>query len=504
MIFDPHPNIFSIYLSLIPNIDERIDVQFLKNGDYLINIEQLSRKEILDIMKLYKVPIIDYSYTNKKILDKIYFVFPFIYDRKLMYNYNYNHKNISDPNNLILENKCISSIHEKIYDVCFFGVISPRRKFIISKLQSVGLKVFFSSNIFGDEMNKIIMKSKILLNIHYDHNYKIFEFLRCMQPLYNKIIILSEETDISSEIGIYEYCLKFVIFEKYENIISKASSICKCDNLCDMYQNKYDNLDYDELENLSNFHIQEFKEKMTLNINNFSISSINYDIVSFRNVIFSKITKGLKISNISNNSNISNDYIDFYKSGEAIKLEKGKEIRNLFWLLPKKNVGYIDNLIKEFNGYKCIGIGDTCVVFENGNRVIKVYKNTLFDYDRYRKISINKGNQIQLQKISDYKMIDDNIIVWVDKLEIGVKPKAKDVLLLNKNLLEQNLFVSDVIFKNFGYNRYNRIFFTDISDIQEFKPDRWKMLCKYLEIRYDNGKIPSSKDECIRMINEII
>ena len=83
------------------------------------------------------------------------------------------------------------------YDVIFFGWSSERRVSIIEKLKKEGLNVIaIWGGKFSDERDKLIAKSKILLNIHYSEDYNIFELYRCFPWIgVNKTIVSENSLD---------------------------------------------------------------------------------------------------------------------------------------------------------------------------------------------------------------------------------------------------------------------------------------------------------------------
>ena len=79
-------------------------------------------------------------------------------------------------------------------DVLFCGslVCSPRRHFILESLKHNGINIIIVNNIFGNELQKLIKKSKIFLNIRYSDS-KILETCRLHEA------IMSTDTYIVSE-----------------------------------------------------------------------------------------------------------------------------------------------------------------------------------------------------------------------------------------------------------------------------------------------------------------
>ena len=80
--------------------------------------------------------------------------------------------------------------HTKIYDIGFNGTISPRRKTILDKL-ATSFSVFTSTS-WGDQRDMELAKCRVLVNIHYDTKYMIFESARCEPWLAAGVPVISE------------------------------------------------------------------------------------------------------------------------------------------------------------------------------------------------------------------------------------------------------------------------------------------------------------------------
>jgi len=165
-----------------------------ENLIFVLNTEQLSQKKWLNDINSYQ-NIIDYSKGNIKLLkrDDIYY-FPYGVNKNEIYNFN------------------------KQYDVCFVGNItnSNKRKSIISDLLSNGIKVNVIDNLYGEKRDQLLFKHKILLNIHFDENYKIYESFRCDRCIFNKMIVITEES-----------------LDDKENILKDKLITCKYNTLVD-------------------------------------------------------------------------------------------------------------------------------------------------------------------------------------------------------------------------------------------------------------------------------
>jgi hypothetical protein len=167
-ILDKYTHI--IYVNDIPDIQISTTKKI-----FLLNLEQLSIKNYLDylyncINKNNLTTIIDYSEENifimKQLCPNMNFIF-FPYPIKIPLT------NYSKPNDII-------SLLSNDY-----------RKIIANKIKKPILNF---SGMWGTRRDINIKKSKILLNIHYNDNYNIFESIRCYQALEYKTIIVSQES----------------------------------------------------------------------------------------------------------------------------------------------------------------------------------------------------------------------------------------------------------------------------------------------------------------------
>lgn len=156
---------------IINKINENVNI----NNVYLINTEQMSRDDFRNKILSYpkNIKIIDYSYGNLLYLDKHF-------NNTQLIEYQYNPKEIYN--------------FKKIYDVCFINGISRDRRKIIRNIQKIGIKVNIIKG-WGEERDLKLFKHKILLNISYNKNYRIFESIRCLRCLYNNMIVVSNKKE---------------------------------------------------------------------------------------------------------------------------------------------------------------------------------------------------------------------------------------------------------------------------------------------------------------------
>jgi hypothetical protein len=76
-------------------------------------------------------------------------------------------------------------------DVLFFGRMTDRRKRVIEGLADLGLEVRFLVGVFGQERDRWIARSKVILNVHASEG-SLFEHLRVLYLLANRKAVVTE------------------------------------------------------------------------------------------------------------------------------------------------------------------------------------------------------------------------------------------------------------------------------------------------------------------------
>ena len=165
---------YPIYVSDGPN----------KIEEYLfMNTEQMTRKKQLErIVKLYKTnkprEFWDYSAANCKILES--------------HGIHAKHVPLSSPQWYL--DKLKSWRNHIEYDVGFCGdVSSKRRQTILDELKTRGITVHIVK-LWGEKRDKELAKCRILVNIHFDSDYNIFEQARCEPWLAIGVPVISEHS----------------------------------------------------------------------------------------------------------------------------------------------------------------------------------------------------------------------------------------------------------------------------------------------------------------------
>jgi hypothetical protein len=167
-----------------------------------INTEQLSRKSYLtycQTISKYNIPIIDYSEGNHSFMPN-----------STLLRYQYHPEEINR----------LSLPTDKIYDVAFVGYISSRREKILNQLKNDGLQVRVV-NGWLESRDKEICKAKVLLNIHYNEEYNVYEALRCDRFLFSGMIVVTETSICQELIDVND----LLIVEDYQNLVSRVKDV---------------------------------------------------------------------------------------------------------------------------------------------------------------------------------------------------------------------------------------------------------------------------------------
>lgn len=78
------------------------------------------------------------------------------------------------------------------FDIGFYGSINPRRAKIIDQLQRMPNLKFRACTAFGKERDEFISRCRVLLNVHFYENGKLYEQARVNYLLANRKAVISE------------------------------------------------------------------------------------------------------------------------------------------------------------------------------------------------------------------------------------------------------------------------------------------------------------------------
>ena len=105
----------------------------------------------------------------------------------------------------------ITHADTKDIDIFFYGSITPRREHILQQFKDRGVKIIGVFRAYGPERDKMIARSKIVLNLH-QFDLPHLEEVRIAYLLNNRCFVLSEMSD-------YNPYGEGVIFSEYNNIV---------------------------------------------------------------------------------------------------------------------------------------------------------------------------------------------------------------------------------------------------------------------------------------------
>lgn len=191
----------------------------LKRDTIIINLERFGHEEIfdqdyLDILKNFE--IWDFSKTNIERLNSKYHLnikkfLPLGYAESLKKIYN--------------------KKDEEDIDVLFIGSLSDRRSQILKEISQLNINIKHLFGSYGHERDKIIQRSKLLLNIHY-HEIGSLEHVRIFYYLINSKPVLSEKSDDEEENLTYKNA---ICLEEYKNLSWKALELLNNSNDLERY-----------------------------------------------------------------------------------------------------------------------------------------------------------------------------------------------------------------------------------------------------------------------------
>ncbi len=102
-------------------------------------------------------------------------------------------------------------------DILFYGSLNERRARVLDDLRASGLNVVYKFDLYGKERDKLIARSKVVLNIHF-YESGIFEWIRVLYLLANKKAVVSESSVLTAfERGIEEV-VRFAHYDELEDV----------------------------------------------------------------------------------------------------------------------------------------------------------------------------------------------------------------------------------------------------------------------------------------------
>lgn len=193
------------------NLIPQIGLSDIPKNLILFNLEQIQSdspwmsQQYLKILKAY--PVWDYSCRN-------------ILELKKMGIKNVTHCGIGYEPELTR----IPQVEEDI-DVLLYGSLNERRIKILKKLRDSGVRAVALFGAYGEERDKYIARSKIILNIHY-YEARVFEIIRVSYLLANKKFVISED---GQDDDLEKPFAGGIVFSTYEELVEKCWEYLKDD-----------------------------------------------------------------------------------------------------------------------------------------------------------------------------------------------------------------------------------------------------------------------------------
>ncbi len=86
----------------------------------------------------------------------------------------------------------VSAVAEQDIDVLFYGVPTPRRQAILSELRRRGLRTECAFDVFGQDLDSLIARAKVVLNLHSRSEFRVLESVRVGYLLSNRKAVVAE------------------------------------------------------------------------------------------------------------------------------------------------------------------------------------------------------------------------------------------------------------------------------------------------------------------------
>jgi hypothetical protein len=208
-----------LFIQIIP-IKFDTDLRF-----YLINTEQLSRPDWLEQTLKYpkNIKIIDYS------LENIEYLKPYRSSIYLPYTVN--------PNEIFN--------YTKIHNICSVMYSKEYRNVIKNDLIKKNISVNHIEG-YGNNRDTFLFKHKILLNVHFDETYEVFETIRCNRCVMNKMIVITQKIKKEGSYGAFQKIRNHMIECEYDELVNKVIEVSN--NYDEYYHKLFDNFNLEEIK----------------------------------------------------------------------------------------------------------------------------------------------------------------------------------------------------------------------------------------------------------------
>jgi len=145
-----------------------------------------------------------------------------------------------------LERYSPKEIFERTVDVVFYGHLNDHRSSILNQMKELGLKVEVIEAMYGIERDKILLNSKVVLNLHSEGSN--FEIVRVFYPVNNRMLVVSEKNPETS------------IFHKYSDYVTTFSKDEIAKKTYELLSNP------EELQTLSRLHYEKYRKSSSTEV----------------------------------------------------------------------------------------------------------------------------------------------------------------------------------------------------------------------------------------------
>jgi len=185
---------------------------------YLVRIEKYEELNNADIIIDYSIPNMYNIYSSNSynnFYKKILYISPVLFDYDSQ-NYEYKQRQRRQINLL----------------TTFINTNEARRKRLLDNIKIANVDHKNINNCFSNEdLKKLYLDTKILINIHQTEHHHTFEELRVLPALLSGVIVISESSPLNNLISYND----FIIWSSYDNIIETVKKVI---NNYDYYHNK--------------------------------------------------------------------------------------------------------------------------------------------------------------------------------------------------------------------------------------------------------------------------
>jgi len=148
----------------------------------------------------------------------------------------------------------LDNFKNKDIDILFYGTVNERRKEVLNKLIHKGLNVKKLFGVYGKERDKLIERSKVVINLHV-YESQIFEIVRVFYLLTNSVAVVGEVNETTE---INNMFLEGIYAANYDGLVDACIELVKSDELRKKVANN-------AFESISKFPQKEYTQKI-LNI----------------------------------------------------------------------------------------------------------------------------------------------------------------------------------------------------------------------------------------------